>query len=142
MVWRELVAPHSLYQTFCLSSLNVDGSGPLPLRQQLLAAVLPLRARVQSRARRWAELWALLAKQEGDAEHVVDLPKPQIMEEILEVIENIPEEYTLERIGEQIVDTPVPQVAAKDTLQERISERMHEQIVDVPVPQVAFQERI
>ena len=35
-----------------------------------------------------------------------------------------------ERMHEQIVDVPVPQVA----LNERISERMHAQIVDVPVP--------
>ena len=55
----------------------------------------------------WCTLWALLAKQEGDAKHIADVPEPQIMEEILKV-------------------------SAKDTLQERISERVHEQTVDQP----------
>ena len=100
-VWRALVAPLSLYQTFCLSSPIVDGSGSLPLRQQLLAAALPRRARM------CAELLALLTKQEEDAKHIVDVPEPQIKEELLEV-------------------------AAKDTLQERISERLHQHTVDQP----------
>ena len=60
-----------------------------------------------------------------------DLPVPQVMGEILEAFENIPQERTSEHMHEKIVDVPVLHVALK----ERISERMHEQIVDVPVPQ-------
>ena len=61
----------------------------------------------RTRARRWAELWNLLACQEEYEEHVADVPELQIMEEILKV-------------------------AAKDTLQERFSESIFEQTVDHP----------
>ena len=52
-----------------------------------------------------------------------DLPVPQVMEEILETFENIPQERISERT--QIVDVPVPQIF-ENIPQERISERMHE----------------
>ena len=60
-----------------------------------------------------------------------DLPVQQVMEEILETFENIPQERVSERT--QIVDVPVPEIL-ENIPQERISERVHEQIVDVPVP--------
>ena len=44
------------------------------------------------------------------------------------------EEFSPERIGEQTVDVQVPQIAARDTLQERISE--HTQNIDVPVMEI------
>ena len=70
------------------------------------------------RATRWIAVWRLLAEQE--------------------------EEFSPERIGEQTVDVQVPQIAARDMHQERISE--HTQNIDVPVTQiivpVPFQEEI
>ena len=53
-----------------------------------------------------------------------------------------PQERISERILEQIVDAPVPQIQeqvveiAKITPQERIWEIIIEQIMDVPVPQI------
>ena len=44
-----------------------------------------------------------------DAEHIVDVPVPQVMEEVLEVVENIPKGIS-ERTMEQTVDVPVPHV--------------------------------
>ena len=51
-----------------------------------------------------------------------DVPVPQFVEEILEVIKVIPQERESERVVEQIFDVPVLQVL--------------EEIVDVPVSQV------
>ena len=135
-------------------------------RQQLLAAALPrVHACSRTRARGMAELWNLLAIQE--AEHIVDVPVSQIMEEIVNAIETAPKEHTSERVLEQfveafdepvppqeeiveviplpphisectqIVDIPVPQVL--EELQERFLEHMNEQIVDVPVPKTVDQ---
>ena len=59
-----------------------------------------------------------------------DLPVPQVMEELLEKFENIPQERTSKRT--QTVDMPVPET--RTFLQERISERTQ---ITVPVP---FQE--
>ena len=82
----------------------------------------------------------------------VDVPMPQIMEEItvpvphvqeriVEVIHLIPRKCIPERIAERTVDAPRPppqqQIAeiVKTIPQERISERTVEQNVDVPVQQ-------
>ena len=43
-------------------------------------------------------------------EHIVDVPVPQMQEQIVEVIKVIPQELVSERIVEQIVDVPVPQI--------------------------------
>ena len=48
--------------------------------------------------------------QQRIVEQIVDVPVPQVVEEILEVIKVIPQERVSERIVEQIVDVPVPQV--------------------------------
>ena len=94
---------------------------------------LCLHVHAGRRARRWAEVWLLLATQE---------------EEDLEVIKVIPEEripkHIVERtIVEQNVDVPMPQVmkdtleTMEDTPKERISECTPEQFFeafDEPVP--------
>ena len=114
------------------------------------------------RAARWAALWSHLAMEEKD--QIVDVPEPQIMEDILneitprkhiwerilpvphlqeenvEVIQRsvegiISQEYISERT--QVVDATMPQIM--EELQERISERMHEQVVDAPVPVTVHQ---
>ena len=102
MVWRALVAPHSLYQIlwFVDSSL-MEHSG--------------------RRAARWIAVWRLLEKQEDElheriVEQNVDMPVPQItvpvpfQEEIVEVIKHFPAERISERTIEQAVDAPVPQI--------------------------------
>ena len=63
-----------------------------------------------------------------------------ILEEIVEVVRLVPQEQMSERICEQVVEVPVPQVAEKligvpkIASQERILQRAVEQIVDVPAP--------
>ena len=47
------------------------------------------------------------------AEQIVDVPTPQILEEIVEVIP-VPLERISERIAEQIVDVPTPQILGRD----------------------------
>ena len=44
-----------------------------------------------------AELWHLLACQEDDAEHIVDVPVPQIYEELVDSAQIIPQERTVEQ---------------------------------------------
>ena len=79
---------------------------------------------------------------ERSEERVVAMPVPQIMEEIVEVIQLVRQERILERIVEEIIDVPVPQVMEEITEfvkllpQERVQNRTVEQIVDVPVPQI------
>ena len=88
-----------------------------------------------------------------------DVPVPQILNEIVEVVKavkNVPQERISEEIGEQIVDAPVshsqPQIlkevvevvkAVKNVPQEHISEKIGEQIDDdiVPVDQPGDQAR-
>ena len=53
---------------------------------------------------------------------ITSVPVPQIQEQIVEAIKVIPQEQMAERVVEQIVDVPVPQIL--------------DQIVDVPVPQL------
>ena len=43
----------------------------------------------------------------------MDVPVPQIQEEIVDVIKVIPEEWMSKRIVQQIVDVPVPQIPKK-----------------------------
>ena len=62
------------------------------------------------------------------AEQIVDVPTPQILEEIAE-------ERISVRIAEQIVDVPTPQIL-EEIVEERISARIADQIVDVPTPQI------
>ena len=73
------------------------------------------------------------------AEQIVDVPTPQILEEIVE-------ERISERIAEQIVDVPTPQILEEivevvSVPQERILERIAEQIIDVTTVHRQFCER-
>ena len=78
---------------------------------------------------------------ESNVERMVATP-PQIMEDIVEVIQLVPQERIQERIVEEIIDVPVPQwieemiEVVKLIPQERVENRTAEQIVDVPVPQI------
>ena len=73
-----------------------------------LAPIVPVQAQWARPCRPLAALWSFLAMQEED--QIVDLPVPQVMEEILEWLENIPTERNHERIMEQTADVPVPHV--------------------------------
>jgi len=64
--------------------------------------------------------------QQRTVEQVVDVPVPQVVEEVIEVAKVIPQERVQQRTVEQVVDVPVPQIV----------EEILEQVVDVPVPQV------
>ena len=63
-----------------------------------------------------------------------------VVEEIFDVIENIPQQRTPERVPARTVDVPVSTNEIHEVVQitpeERISERTLEQIVDMPVPQI------
>ena len=82
----------------------------------------------RTRARRWAETWLFLAEMK-DRQNV-DVPLPDVVEEILEVVEITPRERISKRLPEQAVDVPVPTNESHDvvhiTPHERISERMQE----------------
>ena len=93
----------------------------------------------RGRAARWAALWSLLAEQEAQ---FVDVPVPQIQEQILEFAEISPQRRIPECIVEHTRDVPVPQIreqfveVVRNIPQERISERIAELTVDVPTPQI------
>ena len=75
-------------------------------------------------------------------EQIVDVPVPQIREQIVEVAKTIPLDHISERIVVQTEDVSVPQVlkevvevkAVKNAPQERISVKIGEQIDDDTVP--------
>ena len=72
---------------------------------------------------------------------IVDVPVPGIMEEILELIQLVPQERIPERIVEEISDVPVPEVmektveVGKHSRQEGMQSYTVEQIVGAPFPQ-------
>ena len=79
--------------------------------------------------------------QQHTAEQFVDLPVPQILEEIAEATQPGPQERTAERIFEHSVDVPAPQAAGKTVevvkaAQEPLQRHTAEQFVDVPAPQI------
>jgi len=106
----------------------------------------PFRHSGASRAAKWAAVWTLLARQEGQ-------------EESLEVIKVIPEPIVKQTVDvpvpqiiapvsfEQTVDVPVPQTleevvkAVKSVPQERIPAKICEQIAGAPVEQPGDQAR-
>ena len=66
---------------------------------------------------------------------------PQIMEAVVEVLPSTPQECVQNRVGEQIVGFPVPQIVQESvqnrTLEQvRVHSRIQEQIMDLPVPQI------
>ena len=96
----------------------------------------------------------------------MDVPEPQIMEDILKAVEITPRKHISERIlpvprlhkenvegiqrsveeifsqehiseRTQVVDATVPQIL--EELQERTPERMHEQVVDAQLPRTVHQ---
>ena len=73
-------------------------------------------------------------------EQIVDVPVPQLMEAIVEVLPSSPQERVQNRTPEQIVDVPVPRImetiveVLPSSPQERVQNCTPEQIVDVPVP--------
>ena len=72
----------------------------LPLRHDVLAAALPTNVHACSckRTRRWADLWSFLASQEeADAEHIADVPVPQIHEELVDSAQIIPQKISWSR---------------------------------------------
>ena len=75
-------------------------------------------------------------------DQIVDVPTPQIQDEIPEVLQSTPQERLSERIVARLVDFPLPQIqrqmvkVVKIIPQERVSERVVEQIVDLAVPQI------
>ena len=83
--------------------------------------------------------------QERTVEQIVDIPVPHFLENVVEVVQIVPQERVLIRTVEQIVDTPTLQSQDEIVeviqliLQEGISERILEQIVEVPVPQMEEQ---
>lgn len=79
-------------------------------------------------------------------EQIVNMPFPQIMEDLVEVVKIISQERVSHWIVEQI-DVSVPQVVDEIVEvrwlvpQERIVQRQVEQFVNVPVPQI-FEEPV
>ena len=77
--------------------------------------------------------------QQRTVEQTVYVPVPQIQEQIVEGVKEIPRERVLQQTVEQIENTPVPQ-SVDETVQvvqvipqERLQERTAAQIVDAPV---------
>ena len=75
-------------------------------------------------------------------EQIVDVPVPQIQEEIVEIVEASGDSTGGRAQIEQIVDVPVPRIleqhvdVIKVIPEEWMSKRIVQQIVDVPVPQI------
>ena len=92
MTWEACFAIWEVIVLMLRYPPDKEGDQPIPATRPLC-----LFRHNGHRAARWIAVWRLLAEQEE-------------------------EEYSPERIGEQTVDAQVPQIAAKDMLQERISE--------------------
>ena len=71
-------------------------------------------------------------------EQIVDVPVPQVVEEVVQVDRIVPQERVQQRTVEQIVEVPVPQMVEEVVhvpqiqVQERIVQNIVEQIVEVP----------
>ena len=71
---------------------------------------------------------------------IVDVPVPEGMEEIVKMVQIIPQVCISERLIEHIVNVSAPQIL-EEIVEVANYERTCEQIVDVPVPQVEDAER-
>ena len=80
--------------------------------------------------------------QQRSDEQIVDLPLPQITEEIVEVVRFGSREHVQQRSDEQIVELPLPQITEEIVevvrfgSREHVQQRSDEQIVELPLPQI------